>query len=593
MTSEQTIGEAEQKDELLFALHHRDTPTVVFLECNSYAKREELACFLRQNLTEYRFKDVDVTRFSVVSLLRTLTENLSEEVIQSTSVQYVVNVHGLENSLLLSEDGQIKPSLLTAQLNLERELLFRNVPYIIIIWADHLFFQTLQRESPDFWSWVVYRFRFEGPEVMNPENAPPLPPKRLPQRGDITERKRRIEELETTYNQLNLNTNDKKRLLKDKVTILTLLAEEYTEAFRHNEAQSAYENAIAIAGRMQEDNLVKASLFFGLAKSQSATRQYSKALTNYENCLSKAKEDQYNIVYHYIGTLYAEQHQWQQALSNYRLALEWNQKTNNAHNKFEEGNTYHQIGMVYEGLQQWTQALTNYQLALKWKEKRGNTFELGSTYHNIGMLYAGQQRWIPALTNYQLALEWNQKTGNVYEVGGTYHQIGNAYAEHKEWQQALNSYQLALDWNQKTGNAYEVGGTYHTIGMIHAEGRQWQKALANYKLAIEWNERTGRVYELGRSYHQIGIVYSNQQQWTQALTNYQSALEWNGKTGNTYELGSTYHQIGAVHEEQNDLEEAVRWYRLAIDTMTTHGREDQLPIAQGSLVRVESQLASQ
>lgn len=402
MTPEQLTDEAEQKDELLFVLHQRDAPTVVFLECNSYAKREELARFLRQHLTEYQFHDIDVTRFSVVSLLRVLTENLPPEIVNSKPVQYAVNVYGLENSLLMSEDGQIKPSLLTAQLNLERELLFRNVPYIIIIWADHLFFQTLQRESPDLWSWVVYRFRFEGPEAVDPENRPPLPPERLQQRGNIAERQRRIQELETTYNQLNLDAGDKKRLLKDKVTILKLLAEEYTEAFRYDDAQRAYQDAIAIAERMQEGDFLRGSLYFNLAGVQLSKRQFSDALVSYEKCFSFAKENNYGAVYHQIGMVYEEQRQWVQALDSYQLALNWKERTGNT---YMIGNTYHQIGIVYQKQQQWTQALINYQLALDWQEKTGNTYRIGNTYHQIGMVHEEQSEQEEALKWYRLAID--------------------------------------------------------------------------------------------------------------------------------------------------------------------------------------------
>ena len=87
-------------------------------------------------------------------------------------------------------------------------------------------------------------------------------------------------------------------------------------------------------------------------------------------------------------------------------------------------------------------------------------------------------------------------------------------------------------------------------------------------------------------------MYAEQRQWTQALTNYQLALDWKEKTGNTYALGSTYHQIGRVYEKQNELEESLKWYRLAITNMMTHGRDDQLSVAQESLARVESQLTT-
>ncbi|WP_223650357.1 hypothetical protein [Hymenobacter psoromatis] len=153
-------NETATTEELVFALARRDQPTVAFVECASLAKRNELETLLAARLPEYQFYTLDVTPLPVVSLLRTLGEQLPAAVRESPSVSYVVNVHGLENSLLISQDGQLVPSLLTAQLNLERELLFHNVPYIIILWGDAHFFRTLQREAPDLWHWVAYHFRF-------------------------------------------------------------------------------------------------------------------------------------------------------------------------------------------------------------------------------------------------------------------------------------------------------------------------------------------------------------------------------------------------------------------------------------------------
>lgn len=549
MTPEQLASEADQKDELLFVLHHRDAPTVVFLECNSYAKREELASFLRQNLTEYQFFDIDVTPFPVVSLLRVLTEHLPTDIVQSQPVQYVVNVFGLENSLLVSEDGQIKPSQLTAQLNLERELLFRNVPYIIIIWADHLFFQTLQRESPDLWSWVVYRFRFEGSDAIDPEKAPPIPPERLPQRGNIAERQQRIDELKATYNHLNLNTSDKKRLLKDKVSILKLLAQEHAEAFQYDDAQVAYESAIAIADRMQEDNYLRGSLRFGLADLLIEKRQFSTALLVYQDIFPFASDYILGVLYHSIGITYQKQRYWDLAIENYLKALEWKGKTDNVN---EIGITYHQLGMVYEDQKIWNRALENYKEALAWYKSTDQYNRFGSTYHQLGMVYQGQQRWDAALKNYQEALSWKKKTGNVYELGNTYDKIGLLCEEQHKWGEAVVNYQESLFWKEKTGNTYSLGGTYR----------------------------------------QIGLIFDIQQNWPVALGFYHKALVWQEKTGNILDLGLTYGCIGTLYQNQKNLTEAIKWHRAALVKLSPFGSEELLMEIRATITTLEDQLAS-
>ncbi|MGA0558429.1 tetratricopeptide repeat protein [Larkinella sp. VNQ87] len=354
--------EAYTKAELLFALHQRDRPTVVFIECNSYSRREEIAVFLRAELTEYQFHTIDLTPFPVVSLLRILTEKLPESIVQSQPVHYVVNVYGLENSLVVSEDGRIRHSDLTAQLNLERELLFRNVPYIIILWADYSFFHTLQREAPDLWSWVTYKFRFEGDDPVFPENAAPIPAERLPQRGNVEERQSRIRDLLDAYHHLNLDSRDKARLLKDKINILKLLAEEYAEAYEWTKSEDAYYQAISLAERLQENDFLRGSLYFGLGQIYLYQRRFQEALDTYQKCFTYFTDWNQGALYHQIGMVYEEQRQWELALQNYQKAIEWYTKTGN---KFALGGSYHQIGRVYEEQGQFNIALEWYEKALQ------------------------------------------------------------------------------------------------------------------------------------------------------------------------------------------------------------------------------------
>lgn len=575
--SEPTSSADEQatKDELLFSLHHRDRPTLAFVECKSTAKRDELAHCLQAELPEYQFYTLDVMSLPVASLVRTLSEYLPDYVKNSAPVTYVVNVYGLENRL----DEQ-----LAAQLNLERELLFRNVPYITVVWADGYFFRRLQRLAPDLWHWVTYKFRFDDPTVPAPEHRAPLPPARLPQKGNIDERRQRIQELEERYSHLDLDDSNKLRLLREKVNTLSLLADEYTEAFAYDKAVESYQLALALDKEVQEEsvrehqrqvvrsgkqqtgevelgNFFQAQLLFNLGTAYLHAHSFIKSLGAYKESLRIQPESIHGKTFHQIGHVYEKQRQWEDALTNYNQALEWKEKLGY---KSALGSTYYQIGMVYQKQRQWGEALNNYQLALSWDKQTGKTFELGVTHHQIAMVYEEQRQWENALLNYQRALEWKLKVGNIFDLGGTYHQIGHVYEETRQWEKALANYQLALNWDEQTGNTFELGSTYHQIGMVYEEQQQWENAIASYYRALKWKEQTGNLFQLGETYHQIGNVYATRQQWSEAMAKYQQALELNEKVGNSYALGGTYHQIGRVKEEQHYWEEALDSYQQAL-----------------------------
>ena len=352
-----------------------------------------------------------------------------------------------------------------------------------------------------------------------------------------------------------------------------------------------------MVGRVEERLLAKGDerSFHTLgfcAQTLTEMRLFSRALALYQRMLADSRRPGKYIgsFYGQIGRVYEEQRQWNPALENYQLAIQWKEKTGN---HFELGSTYHQIGRVYEKQRQWDPALENYQQAIQWNEKTGNHFQLGTTYHQIGIVYATQRQWESALKNYQQAIQWNEKTGNHFQLGGAFHQIGMVYEEQRQWDPALENYQQALQWKEKTGNHFQLGNTFHHIGMIYFYQQQWNTALENYQQALMWYEKTGNHFQLGSTYHQIGRVYEEQRQSVPALENYQQALQWNEKTGNHFLLGGTYNQIGRVYEAQGDITDALSFYKTGLLSSLQNGNQDAAEYNFNSIARIFPKLSTE
>src|ERR1017187_309239 len=154
----------ENFNELIFALRERDKSTFVLVSYNTEKIKNEILFRIKSELPEYGYYDLDLTPLSVGSLYHTLKDNIPAGILQSKPVSYIVNVFGLENSYLVSEKGHIKEGPLVFMMNLEREQLFRNFPFVPIIWADESFLNTLNKEAKDLWSWITYIFRFQSEE---------------------------------------------------------------------------------------------------------------------------------------------------------------------------------------------------------------------------------------------------------------------------------------------------------------------------------------------------------------------------------------------------------------------------------------------
>ncbi|MDR6563851.1 MULTISPECIES: tetratricopeptide repeat protein [unclassified Arcicella] len=575
-------------DEIQFTLQDRKEPTIVMISVPDYVLQARISSSIKERLSQYQFYDIDLTPFQVISLHQTLQEKLPKSIIESERITYCVNVFGLENSRLSSEDGQIVDSGMIAQLNFEREIIFRKPNYITILWGDHDFFIQVQRKAPDLWSWVTNFFVFKQDEIHQEKELSPAPsdiPAKLPIREEY------IKSLKDKLEHLPLNDSDKGRAMLERLNLYSLLADEYAKYFDYLNAKKYYDNAIGVAEKLKITGYILNKLLYQYATLNLDFRRYLKALKLYNQVFAKDfLENNWNNLkstYHQIGRVYEEQRIWDKALENYQKAIHWKEKTGQA---YQLGSTYHQIGMVYEQQRIWDKALENYQKAIHWEEKTGQEYRLGSTYHQIGRVYEEQRNWNKALESYQNAIQWKEKTGQQHQLGGTYNHIGKVYQEQKNWYKALENYQKAIYWIEKTGQQHQLGSTYHQIGMVYQEQRVWDKALENYKKAIDWNQKTAQEHQLANTYHQIGRVYQLQSNLDKALNNYQKSIDWNKKTGQKHELGVTYFLIGIIYEEQENNIIALENFEKALMLMPEHFKERK-EIIKESIQRVKSKLS--
>ncbi len=399
--------EATAWEELLFTLHDRDHPTVVFMECDSLPRQTELETQLQQDLPEYQHHRIDLTPYPVTSLLRALAERLPHDVRHSPRVRYVVHIHGLENSLIVTEDGELKHSLLTAQLNLERELLFRNVPYILVVWSDGVFFRKLQREAPDLWDWVTVKHRFSDP-VARPIIDPTLLLASL-QPASIAEHasnNNRIWELKKESKKVDRELRSAQlkkapRLLKRKVNLLISLTTELKEAGRYKEAENIGREAIRLQEKLEAEpeQIGHGWLVMGILCLYQ--QHLADALQAFEQGKKYLNDTSQGNTHYLINYAYSLKGEWEPAISSLQTALLLYQENGKAD---EVSETLDVLGLSYSVQNQHHMALETYREAIRWQKAHNYTRDLFKTYQQVAKVYTAQERYPEAFYWYQQAL---------------------------------------------------------------------------------------------------------------------------------------------------------------------------------------------
>lgn len=350
------MNENKLKEELLFALKNRDSATLVCIAIPNINKRIEIRKFLKDSLTEYKFHQVNLTTKKIQSLHEVLNRTLPAEIKNSNPVEYIVEVTGIENSLYQSKDGVLKYTELINELNFERELLFSSVPYITILWCNQSFFNILQKEAPDLWSWITYRFNFCGEsENKSLINFPLLHVPDIDknyefdyEEGLTEEREKRIIEYTRTLQNLSLDTNDYKRSAEDKANLRILLGIEYLQINDYNKSQTNLLEAQAIAEKNELFSKQVQALFY-LSRILEEKHEFEKAIKLYLTTIKVAEKNKltsfYPSIYFNLGRLNHLLDLYDESLKWFNKVLEWEERYNESYKDIEP--VYFNISNIY------------------------------------------------------------------------------------------------------------------------------------------------------------------------------------------------------------------------------------------------------
>lgn len=598
-------AEPEELGNLQFLYRESAHSQVAVVIWETSRQRMRLMDEVQSLLPEYKHVEVNFTGIQVVSMMRELEKHpVMRSVWQSPRtvegrLKHVVHITGLEGTL--SVESYQKEKHFLPQLNYERELIFRQIPALLIFWLTPYTYQQLRNQAADFFSWLALKISLP-PREEDIEPAPPPTPPYTPPPHFTPDIEARIKSVEQRYESIlwthagaeRTGADCQKELLEifkaaqdykqAEKTTKRLIA--HLERLENTEAEQAetwrglgsmlgevarWEDA-CIALHTAENLLPKmnaealhGSVFNALGLIYKGKREWEKAIGYFQKAIEiREKNDRYYLggAFHNIGMVYAEQYKWEEALEYYRNAIQISEAENNL---IFLGRHYHVTGSAFLNQRLWKQALLNFQISIARKEDAGSLNEISSGLQSIGEVFARQYQWEKALFYYERALEWSLAGNYQLENGQNFMSVGMALRNLHKWNEAKTSYDQALQWLERTGSEFYFGNVYLQIATLYSDQREWQPALANCKKAIEWFEKTNNYWPIGLAYHGIGYIFHQQDRLDEAIEHYEKAVVWKLKVNNIHDIGETYHQIGVIYADQRQWQPAMEHYIKALE----------------------------
>ena len=388
MSKENDIVKHNQRqlETLKFALTEREQGTFGVIVYDNDHYKDKIYQIVQQNIPDYQHLKEDVAPDEITSLHRYLNENLPEKILKAQQVNHIIHVFNLSSSLVTYDKtkDRIIPSKMLDQLNFERELLFRDFPFIILVWLDKAHKQTFAREAPDLWDWITYIFEFKTPEservYEGTAYSAPIP-------NSTPEIFERIQDYQNRLKKLDTNQSTS-RLLRDQEIIYNFLAKEYLEAGLYENALQYFQLALDTVQKTDSNTFTKANYLFYLAETYRRMNKFDLAL-NFTKKIQELKLPRWeNRVYRFFGIIYHSLNHPELALANFNQALDSLNKAQSL-NQLELGLIYRDIAKVFDSKKNWAESLIFYQKAL---DHLDEIEAIKKTYQQIALAYQEQGR---------------------------------------------------------------------------------------------------------------------------------------------------------------------------------------------------------
>jgi tetratricopeptide (TPR) repeat protein/glycosyltransferase involved in cell wall biosynthesis len=265
-----------------------------------------------------------------------------------------------------------------------------------------------------------------------------------------------------------------------------------------------------------------------LSPSQAAISPESKVDLAIQKYLQQAQlEPNLPGIQVNLGSLYARQKQWEQAILHYQKAISLAPNLAVA---------YRNLGRAYQKIGETTKAAAICYKAYTLEPKSVS----GAEHLQLGKILAAQNQLQAAVACYRRAIQLDSSLTEAYLS------LGALALQQEDLKGALVCYQQAIKQDNQNASAY------FGLGKVLARQQNWLKAVLAYRRAIDL------APNLGDAWHDLGDALSKQEQYTEAIVAYRRAIELQPN------FSWSYHNLGDVLLKLERWSEATTCFRQAI-----------------------------
>lgn len=307
---------------------------------------------------------------------------------------------------------------------------------------------------------------------------------------------------------------------------------------------------------------LKINLYIELGNNLSYEKP-EKAIIYYNQSIQIAKKHKNpNFIgksYKAIGSFFYEKSDYEEALSNFKLAQIYFEK---ASNQRESGRAYMNIGNVYLSQNIDSKAYEYFLKALRIAEKTNYLKGISAAYNNIGLIYKERNDALKAIDYYNKSLKIATQINDKVGISSTLTNIGNVYADEKKFNLAIDYYNKSLKIDTEQQDKFGMVICFNNIGEIYLEQGLYTKAKQYYENGIDLAQEIGNKSMLAMLYLNLSNLNLKELQLEEAYDNAMLSFKYAKLTNEIKAQAQVYELFSEISVAQNNYKKAYEFQKL-------------------------------
>lgn len=260
--------------------------------------------------------------------------------------------------------------------------------------------------------------------------------------------------------------------------------------------------------------LAKAQCYYGglllMTDSNTKAQEYLFKSLSYYKTVDNHK--QLSRIYNNLGVSFSNQLAFVKALKYQKECISIRAKNNEPLHS-----NYVNVGTVYYALNQYSEAISYFKLAESFYEKSSNKYTLASIYTDLSICYNELGDYETALNYGLAAVELSAKHKNKRLTTLSHCNLGSVYLTKKKYEQAIHYYEIAVQEAKATDHAFHQMIAFNSLGHIYTNLDSLELAEAYLLKANTLISKANVVEEEILNYQALSTLYQKSNKLEEAL----------------------------------------------------------------------------